>query len=176
MSKQLIAETQREVSKWSDATMTQEQGGKHPRIILHYKGDSRMVVVASTPSDVRALKNHLATVRRELRGMGATKHKPVASNLNRERNDTQRIDLPREKAPVAENPFDNLRNPAMSNQNTIDTIFASIERLRYSEMLEFAAILSNAACQEKMRRSNVNEWARTLHTACQHRERYGAQA
>ncbi|SLK04029.1 hypothetical protein [Novosphingobium mathurense] len=174
MSKQLIAETQREVSEWPDATMTQEQGGKHPRIVLHYKGESRMVVVANTPSDVRALKNHIATVRRELRGMGATKHKPVASNMNRERNYPQRIDMPSEPAPVRQNPFENLGKSTMSNQSTIDAIFSNIERLRYSEMLEFAAILSNAACQEKMRRSNVNEWARTLHTACVHRERYGA--
>ncbi len=166
MNKQFLAETQREVGDWPGATMTQENAGKHGRIVLHYKGESRIVVVANTPSDVRAIKNHIGIVRRELRGLGASKTVAPTSQRQRETNKPVRISVPIELAPIQSNPFEILERPAM-NSNNIDAIFVGIEKLRYSEMLEFAEILSGAACRERLRRSNAYDWARTLQTACE---------
>lgn len=164
MNKHYLAETQREIVDWPGTTITQENAGKHGRIILHYKGESRIVVVSNTPSDARAIKNHIATVRRELRGLGASKTVVQSSPHQRDRNTPIRIALPVQSAPVPTNPFENLERPVMSSSN-IDVIFSSIEKLRYSEMLEFASILSSAACQEKLRRSHVQDWARTMQAA-----------
>ena len=164
MNKQFLAETNREIADWPDVSISQENAGKHGRIILHYKGESRIVVVANTPGDVRAIKNHIAIVRRELRGMGASKTVAPVSLVQRERNKPNRIAVPTGEAPVQRNPFEALEAKNM-NSNAIDAIFTQIEKLRYAEMLEFAAILSHAACANKLVRSNIAGWAQVLHNA-----------
>lgn len=166
MNKHYFAETEREIAAWPDTSITQENGGKHGRILLHYKGESRIVVVANTPSDARAIKNHIATVRRELRGMGASKTVQPPSQHQRTVNPFVCRDPPAQAAPIIEQPFAKLTGETMNN-NAIDAIFASIEKLRYAEMLEFASILSDAANAGKMRRSVPNDWARTLQLAAE---------
>lgn len=162
LNKQFLAETRRELEMWPDTSLTQENSGKHGRIVLHYKGESRIVIVANTPSDTRAIKNHMAIVRKELRGMGAVKTPTPASTNTREKNKPVRIDMPTTPAPVPPAPFEKLKGTTMT---TIDAIFSSIEKLRYAEMLEFADIMSRAAQAESLRRSNVQDWARTIQTA-----------
>ncbi len=165
MNKQYLAETQREISEWPDVSMTQEAGGKHDRVILHYQGESRIVVVSNSPSDVRGIKNHVSLVRRILKDMGAKKTVAPVSQIHRERNKPERISVPSMPAPVRENPFLKLAEAPMTNTNKIEAIFASIEQLRYAEMLEFAAILSDTAVDSKMRRSHITDWANTLQSA-----------
>jgi hypothetical protein len=48
----------------------EDRSRKHVRITWKYQGRDRVVVVAGTPSDVRALKNNRAQVRRLLREDG----------------------------------------------------------------------------------------------------------
>lgn len=167
MNKHYLAETERECLAWPDASCAPEDGGKHGRIILRYKGESRIIVVSNTPSDARAIKNHLALVKRELRGMGASRTVvPINPNQReRERNKPVRIDMPLAPHPALNNPFDNLES-IMTQPNSIASIFAAIDKLRYSEMLTLAAFLSHVAQTEKLRRSNVYDWARTLQSAC----------
>lgn len=154
MSKELIAATERELADWLDCSMTQEAQGKHGKIILRYKDQSRMVIVANTPSDHRAVPNHLAIVRRELRGMGATKARVIVGQPKAERPFKPHV-------PATQTPFKEL-DIAMKPSNKIEAIFASIADLRYGEMLQFAEILSNAAVDENLRRSVPNDWARML--------------
>lgn len=168
MNKQYLAETRREIEAWEGVTITQEEGGKHGRVTLHYGGESRFVVVSNTPSDALGIKNHIALVRRILKQMGAVKALPASNQNTRETKKPVRVAMPTEPAPVRENPFLKLEQPVMATQNNpIDAIFASIERLRYSEMLEFASILSITAVHVNMRRNRVNEWAEMLQAAAE---------
>lgn len=164
MNKQLLAETRREIEDWPGVTLTQENAGKHGRIVLHYKGESRIVIVSNTPSDVRVQKNHIATVRRELRGLGAIKTVARPSPHRRESNKPVRFAVPSVRAPVLTNPFETLEHRPM-NADPIAAIFAGINKLRYSEMLDLAQYLSDTACAGEMRRSRPHEWAQMLQIA-----------
>lgn len=157
MNKEILAATERELSEWPGVTMTQESQGKHGRVILHFGGQSRIVVVANTPSDHRALPNHIATMRRELRGLGAVKNAVVVGKPKAERP----FKAPE---PATQQPFKELEQ-VMSQPKKIATIFRAIEELRYSEMLEFAGMLAEAATETKLRRGFAHSWAQTLQFA-----------
>lgn len=167
MNRHYLAETERECAAWPDASCEPEEGSKHGRIILRYKGESRMIVVSNTPSDARAIKNHLALVKRELRGMGASRTVVPINPNQRERtiNPAVRIDMPLAAHPALANPFENLES-IMTQPTSIASIFAAIDKLRYSEMLTLAEFLSQIATDNKLRRSYPDDWARTLQAAC----------
>ena len=162
MSKELLAATERELSDWPGATMTHEKdGGKHGRISLHYGGESRLVIIAKTPGDHRALPNHLAIVRRELRALGAEKAHIVVGKPKAERPFKPHV-------PTTHKPLEALEIVIMQPKNAeqkFKVIFDAIEDLRYGEMLEFADRLREAAICTKLRRSEVHSWARTLQFA-----------
>lgn len=161
MNKQYLAETRREIEAWEGVTITQEEGSKHGRVVLHYGNESRFVVVSNTPSDALGIKNHIALVRRILKQMGAAKAAPQISAAQREK--------PVRLVPPVETPPPKSEQPIMAtnSNNPIDAIFTSIERLRYSEMLEFATILSETAIAGNMRRNRINEWAQMLQSAAE---------
>lgn len=146
MNKQYLAETQREVEGWLGVTVSTDTGGKHDRITLHLGNDSRFVVAPSTPSDVRGIKNHIAEVRRTLRAMGAV-----------------RIVAQPKPAAVITTPTNHKEEEVKPNNN-LATIFDAIEKLRYSEMLELAALFADAAVISNLRRSRPNDWAALLHS------------
>lgn len=149
MSKELLAATRQELESWPDTSLTEDAQGKHRKITLRYKEHTRLVVFASTPSDQRALPNHIALVRRELRGMGASKTHLVA---------------PRARTPFIPATHAPLKNMEiiMKPTNKIKAIFSAIGDLRYGEMLTLSQLLSAAANDAKMRRSVPNDWAQML--------------
>ena len=152
MSKELIAATQRELETWPDTRMTQDVQGKHRKIVLHYKEHSRLVVLSNTPSDQRALPNHISVVRRELRGMGATKLHPQPSAK------------PQLPTVTVGQPTPVKVELIMKSTNNIDAIFSLIGSLRYGEMLTLAEIMRDAATETKLRRSFAGDWAKMLHS------------
>ena len=156
MSKELLAATLQELEGWPDTSLTEDAQGKHRKIVLHYKDQSRLVVMANTPSDQRALPNHIALVRRELRGMGASKThaQPVKPSKGPDYNPF---------IPAKQAPFKDLEI-TVKQANKIDAIFSAIGDLRYGEMLQLAGILSLAAVDTKMRRSYPGDWAKVLHS------------
>ena len=141
--------------EWPDTSMVEEVQGKHRKIVLSYKDQSRLVVMANTPSDKRALPNHIATGRRELRGMGAAKRHPQVTPK------PERAFKP--FAPAVQKPFEGLE-VIMKPTNKIEAIFSAIGDLRYGEMLALSQLLSAAASDAKMRRSVPNDWAKVLHS------------
>ncbi len=56
---------------WPGASFTVDRTRPHPRIILRYRDKTRFVVASNTGSDKRGPLNMLATVRKELAGLGA---------------------------------------------------------------------------------------------------------
>lgn len=63
-----------ELRSWPGVSFTVEKPGKgHPRIVMHYRGRSRFVVVSSTSGDNRGGLNLITNVRRELNELGAKK-------------------------------------------------------------------------------------------------------
>lgn len=150
MNKELRTATLRELEDWPGVTMTEEDGGKHAKVTLHFNGQSRMVIAAKTPSDTRALPNHLATVRREIRAMGAERAHVV---------------LGKPKEPPA-NPVlravPQIVEPPMTREAKLQSIFKSIGDLRYSEMLNLAELLRDVATDTNMQRGNVQSWAKML--------------
>ena len=155
MSKELLAATVKELRDWPDVTMTEEQQGKHRKVTLSYKNQNRLVVFANTPSDQRALPNHLALVRRELRGLGAIKSHPQAVKIER---------LFRPYVPATQTSFANLEITPMKPNNKIEAIFTLVNDLRYGEMLTLAGILRDAATDIGLRRSFESDWAKMLHS------------
>lgn len=147
MNKEMENATVRELQDWPGVTWTEENGGKHGKLILSYRGETRMIVVAHTPSDQRAVPNHLATLRRELRGMGAEK-KYVTPKAT-----------PEVVAPAMQK-LEELIVPKKTNK--IEAIFTQIGDLRYSEMLELAAYFRDVATEKNLRRGQVESWARML--------------
>lgn len=164
MSKELLAATERELADWPGSTMQVEQdGGKHGRITLHYGGQSRLIIIAKSPSDVRAVPNHIAIVRRELRGMGAERARVVVGKSKPER----------PFVPATHKPLEALEQIVTQPKKTADkfqAIFDAIGDLRYGEMIDFAAQLAEAAVEMKLRRSEPLSWARTLQFAIDLRE------
>lgn len=150
MSKELIAATKQEVEGWPDTSVSEEAQGKHRKLVLSYKDQSRFVIIANTPSDRRALANHIAVVRRELRGMGASKHQPAPKAIRGFVPATQNIIIEKEVI--------------MKQTNKIEAIFQSIGELRYGEMILLADLLASVASDMKMRRSHASDWAKMLHS------------
>jgi len=153
MSKELIAATTQELEGWPETGMATVNEGKHRKIILSYKGETRFVVISSTPSDRRAMANHIAVVRRELRGMGATKHQPA----------------PKTERPFK--PFVPARQPLIIKEeipvtktDKIEGIFKAVGELRYGEMILLAELLSSTAKDVGLRRSRPSDWAKMLHS------------
>lgn len=165
MNKQILAETRRELEEWPGATLTQENSGKHGRVVLHYKGESRIVVVSNTPSDARVIKNHISLVRRELRGLGAVRRRVAVSGISRERNKPVRVAMPSLAAPVRQNPFEQLEVPTMTKTNPIDAIFTAIEQLTYAQMIDFCSVMSDASEVTGLKRKDPYSWARTFQFA-----------
>lgn len=154
MNKEFHAATVRELESWPGVTMTEEDGGKHAKVVLHFNGDSRIVVVAHTPSDTRALPNHIATLRREIRALGAERAHIIAGAKAK----------PTPANPVlrAEHIF---KDTPMSREAKQEAIFKSIGDLRYSEMLSLAEFLRDVATESNLQRGNPQSWAKMLQCA-----------
>lgn len=153
MNKEMYSATVRELEDWPGVTMTEEDGGKHARLILHFAGNSRMVIVAHTPSDARALPNHLATVRREIRALGAQRAHIVSGKKP----------LPPANPVLREVPKP--MEAPMGREAKQEAIFRSIGDLRYSEMLALAEFLRDVATEMKLQRGNPQSWAKMLQAA-----------
>jgi hypothetical protein len=152
VNKEFHAATIRELESWPGVTMTEEDGGKHSKVVLHFNGESRIVVVANTPSDARALPNHIALLRREIRGLGAERAHIVSGAKAAPAN------------PVLK-PEQLVKEIPMSREAKQEAIFKSIGDLRYSEMLSLAEFLRDVATESKLQRGNPQSWAKMLQTA-----------
>jgi len=153
MNKEFRAVTMRELETWPGVTITEEDGGKHDKVFLHFNGQTRMVVAAKTPSDVRAVPNHLAVVRRELRALGAERAHVVVGQSAPEKPATKVFEQLLEK------------ELPMSREAKLDEIFKGIDSLRYSEMLELAGHLRDIATDVNLRRGDMRSWAMMLQSA-----------
>lgn len=150
MNREMRQATERELEDWPGVTFSEEQGKNHTKVILAYKGQTRLVVASSTPSDVRAIPNHLTILRREIRALGAERKHVVVTA----------------KAPVDPAPLQLVKEKIiMSQKPKIDQIFDLIGDLRYSEMLDFAERLSVYATANNLRRGRPASWADMLHKA-----------
>jgi len=154
VNKELKAATLKELEDWPGVTMTEEEGGKHSKAVLHFKGESRFVVVAKTPSDVRAVPNHLAVLRREIRAMGAQRSHIIVGGKAKE---SPANPVLREVPKLKEAP--------MSRETRQEAIFKSIGDLRYSEMLDLAVFLRDVATEMNLRRASPDSWAKMLQSA-----------
>lgn len=150
MNKEMENATVRELTDWPGVTWTEENGGKHGKLILSYRGETRMIVVAHTPSDQRAVPNHLAAIRRELRALGAEKkHAP-----------------PPKAAKATPPVMEQLKEAVLpKSTNKIELIFSQIGELRYSEMLELAGYLRDVATEKNLQRGRPQSWATMLQAA-----------
>jgi len=157
MNKEMRNATLKELESWPDVTMTEEDGGKYTKATLHYNGESRLVVVANTPSDARALPNHIATVRREIRALGAERKHIVVGNKAKKPKKAPVNPVLREVPKSMEKP--------MSREQKIEAIFKSIGDLRYSEMLTLAGFLRDVATEENLQRGRPASWANMLQAA-----------
>lgn len=153
MNKEFHTATVRELESWPGVTMTEEDGGKHAKVILHFNGESRIVVVANTPSDARALPNHVATLRREIRALGAERAHIVSGAKTKQ---------PANPVLQAAHIF---KEAPMSREAKQEAIFKSIGDLRYSEMLSLAEFLRDVATDMNLQRGNPQSWAKMLQTA-----------
>ena len=153
MNKEFHAATVRELESWPGVTMTEEDGGKHVKVHLHFNGGSRIVIVANTPSDARALPNHIAVLRREIRALGAERAHIVAGA--------------KAKAPANPvlKPEHIYKDQPMSRETKQEAIFKSIGDLRYSEMLSLAEFFRDVATESKLQRGSPQSWARMLQSA-----------
>jgi hypothetical protein len=150
MSKELIEATVQELHTWHGVTMTEGGGKKHNKIILHHDGETRIVVISNTPSDARAVHNHLSVLRKEIRALGAVR-KHVAA-----RPKAQKKPL---STPIK--PKDN----QLTKETKLEAIFSAIGDLRYSEMLTLAEFMRDIATQENLQRGRPQSWAKTLQAA-----------
>lgn len=80
--------TEREVAEWPGVSVSFNNTKRHRVAVLAYRGRTRRVVFAATPSDsARGLLNHIGELRKELRGLGASRRKQEPSpHRDRERN------------------------------------------------------------------------------------------
>lgn len=61
-----------ELAQWPGIAWTREMGAKHPCVVLTFNGRSRKVFYAGTPGDTyTGAENHIRTMRKELRELGA---------------------------------------------------------------------------------------------------------
>lgn len=147
-NKAYLEATRKELESWPDTSLEIDNTGKHNKVTLHYKGQSHFVIMAATPSDARGLQNHIATVRRTLRGLGAAKY----------------VAPPREAIkPAQHKPFQELENMTQPQVKKIESILQAISELRYGEMLQLAEVLADAAVVQRLKRSDVAGWATLLH-------------
>lgn len=150
MNKEMRQATERELEDWPGVTMTEETGKNHTKVTLAYNGQTRLVVASATPSDVRAVPNHLAIVRREIRALGAErKHVGVIAKA---RPDPAPLQIVKEAI-------------IMSQKPKTQQIFDLIGELRYSEMLALAQTLSDLATMTNLRRGKPASWANLLDVA-----------
>lgn len=68
---------QREVSSWAGSSVMFFERRKHSAASLVFRQQARMVVVARSASDTRALRNVISEVRRALRALGASRSEPL---------------------------------------------------------------------------------------------------
>ncbi len=149
MNKELRQATERELENWPGVTFTEETGKNHTKVTLHYNGQTRLVIASSTPSDVRALPNHLSVLRKEIRALGAERRQIIAGAK------------PTPAAPII------TKEITVSHKSKTEQIFDLIGDLRYAEMLGLAEYLRDVATNENLRRGRVDSWAKTLHAAVQ---------
>jgi hypothetical protein len=149
MNKDMRQATERELEDWPGVTFTEETGKNHTKVTLHYEGQTRLVIAASTPSDHRAIPNHLAIVRKEIRALGAERKHIVIGAKAQPEPATLKI----------------VKEPAMSHKSKTDQIFDLIGDLRYAEMLTLAEYLRDVATTENLRRGSSASWAKMLHEA-----------
>lgn len=104
-----------ELKRWPGVTWERHHRSKHMALVLTFQGVSRFVTYPLTTSDsVRGPLNHVATIRRTLREMGATRLEVVkgqgqAKRRARKAASDEPIKLdPREKTRLDQNPFDAL--------------------------------------------------------------------
>jgi hypothetical protein len=149
MNKDMRRATERELEDWPGVTFEEETGKNHTKVTLHYNGQTRLVIASCTPSDVRAVPNHLSILRREIRALGAErKHIIVGA-----------------KSPPQVKPLQIVKEKTVSHKTKTAQIFDLIADLRYSEMLEFSQTLRDIATNENLRRGDARSWAAFLHVA-----------
>jgi hypothetical protein len=85
--------TEREVGEWPGVTVSFDTTKRHCVAVLGYRGATRRVVFAATPSDsARGLQNHIGQIRKELKGLGASRRKQTPSpHRERQRNKPVRL-------------------------------------------------------------------------------------
>lgn len=152
MNKELRAATEKELQDWPGVTFEEEDGGKHTKLILKYRGETRFVVVSRTPSDVRAVPNHLTVLRKEIRALGAQRKHVVVGKKEPPAN------------PVLREVPKSMEKP-MSREAKQEAIFKGIGDLRYAEMLDLAEFLRDVATETNLRRGNPHSWAKMLQAA-----------
>ena len=88
-----VIPTEREVAEWPGVTVSFDNTKRHRVAVLAFNGRTRRVVFAATPSDnARGLLNHIGEVRKELRGLGASRRKQQPSpHRDRQRNKPVRL-------------------------------------------------------------------------------------
>lgn len=69
-AKERLERVRKEVEAWG-ATVSFDLSRRHIAANINFRGASRKVFMSQTPSDPRAFKNILCTVRKELRTLGA---------------------------------------------------------------------------------------------------------
>jgi hypothetical protein len=162
VSKELIQATERELAVWPGSSFdVLPTGGKHGRLAIKYNDQSRLVIIAQTPSDNRAVPNHLAVVRRMLREMGARKAKNIVGQP-----------APEQPRQAAEQPQQTLADigTIIMQSKKIPAILRAIEDLRFGEMLEFAQLLSETAVSMNLRRGRAQDWAMMLQSVAENRD------
>lgn len=65
----------RELEDWPGVTLLVERGGKHPRLVLEFNGETKRLPFPGTPSFRRGCgrDNMIAGLRQTLRALGATR-------------------------------------------------------------------------------------------------------
>jgi hypothetical protein len=105
--------TKAEVAEWPGAAVTFGHRAKHREATLSFRGESRFVIMPTSPSDgARGLQNHIAAVRRELRSLGASRaaeERQARPRRHRNPGARQRPMTPCEPAPVRPDPWEALR-------------------------------------------------------------------
>lgn len=62
-----------EIARWPGVTFHREMGGKHPRIVLAFKGRTRIHGHAGSSGDYRGDRNSIAQLRAAIAFLGATR-------------------------------------------------------------------------------------------------------
>ena len=155
MNKEMRQATERELEDWPGVTFTEEAGKNHTKLIVSYNGQTRMVFVSATPSDVRAVPNHVSVLRREIRALGATRKHVIIGDKAKP--------VKIEKEEVMSEPTPKPNTAADKAGKILDLI----GDLRYSEMLLFADYMRDIATTSNLRRGKTESWANMLHLAVQ---------